>query len=449
METTEFYDANIMYSANSGAIIKLEAAPMFSEPVKQNEIKTFPWAPWGNSDRDGQEWANKVHRSSVLGGGISGKARIAIGRGVRPVIITAVNPDGTEEMEFVNDPEIEYWMEQNHTLNNSIAAVRSLLGWGWVHSRFILDNNGKKIARYETTDIVKCRMGRKNENTGQIEKTFYSPNFETAAMDSKKGNYLKEFDMLQEKNELFDLQEYIAINTPKREFSMIYRGDLDGNDYYPYPMWYSAMDWIDMVIKVPKMKVAMMNNEITVKYVITISPKYFEQGDPKWNKYTGAQRQEKFREKAAEINKHLSGTDNAYKSIVSGSYVDPVSGKEIDMIRITVLDDKIKDGKLLVDSGAANKEILFSLMLNPAIMGANTFGGDYSGGAGSGSDIREAYLVQIMLMESERHMNNNVFNIVKHINGWVDKYPGKNLQFRYPNSVLTTLDKGGSLAPAK
>lgn len=95
-------------------------------------------------------------------------------------------------------------------------------------------------------------------------------------------------------------------------------------------------------------------------------------------------------------------------------------------------------------------------------MGANTFGGDYSGGAGSGSDIREAYLVQIMLMENERQMNAGIFDVVKRINGWDKKtftvknkkgeeviVPGTKLCFKYPNLILTTLDKGGSTAPAK
>ena len=448
MDNTIFAADSVFYAANTGALIKLDdSATEFKDPILKNELNAKPWALWGSSDNNGKVWADKMRKCGVLTAAITGKARIAIGRGIRPVIITNVGPDGTEEMEFVNDAEIDYWLEQNHTFKNSISAVRNIIGWGWNHTRLILDNKGEKIARYKTDDIVKCRMAKKDENSRQIEKTFYSPNFDlyqgTSAEDDK---YLKSITLLEEGDELNDLQELIADGTATREFSMIYRSELDGQEYYPYPMWYSTIDWVDLVGKIPQMKVAMMNNEITVKYIIRIDPQYFKNLDGKWDSYDYAKRQAMFQAKATEINTHLSGTDKAYKSIVDSVYIDPATGKPIPFITIEVIDDKKNDGKLLVDSSAGNKEILFSLMLNPAIIGANTFGsGD--GGAGSGSDIREAYLVQIMLMEAERQMNNHIFNIVKHVNGWVDKFPGKNLQFRYPNSVLTTLDKGGSMKP--
>ena len=57
----------------------------------------------------------------------------------------------------------------------------------------------------------------------------------------------------------------------------------------------------------------------------------------------------------------------------------------------------IKTEDRLSTSAAANSEILFSLMVNPSVLGAGMPGGPYAGNAGSGSDIREGLLVSLIL----------------------------------------------------
>jgi hypothetical protein len=143
-----------------------------------------------------------------------------------------------------------------------------------------------------------------------------------------------------------------------------------------------------------------------------------------------------------EIDEFLAGAENAYKSIFVDGKLDPVTQTRYSMIDIEPIEDNTKPGELLPDSAAANIEILFALMMNPALMGANSFGKGYGGGAGSGSDIREATMVQIMIQEFERQCISKKLNLVAHINGWKDRIP--NLVWRFPGMVLTTLDKGKS-----
>jgi hypothetical protein len=81
-------------------------------------------------------------------------------------------------------------------------------------------------------------------------------------------------------------------------------------------------------------------------------------------------------------------------------------------------------------------------MVNPALMGAGQPGGAYSANAG-GSNVRESYLVQMMLLEEERKMNLTHLNTVKRYNGW-DKKFDKPLVFRHQSGLLTTLDTGKS-----
>jgi hypothetical protein len=133
------------------------------------------------------------------------------------------------------------------------------------------------------------------------------------------------------------------------------------NSYYPTPLWYAAKGWVDQAKSIPKLKNALMNNQITVKYLITISEQYWRRIHKLWDTYTPEKKQQVIKTKLDEIDKYLAGVDNQYKSITAMKYVDPVTKVEVSDISIEVIDDKIKDGKLLPDSQAGNSEILFAI----------------------------------------------------------------------------------------
>jgi hypothetical protein len=148
-----------------------------------------------------------------------------------------------------------------------------------------------------------------------------------------------------------------------------------------------------------------------------------------------------------QVDEYLTGAKNAYKSIFSTKVFDSVSQSWIQTIEINELDDKSKDGKLLPDAASANSEILFALMMNPALMGVDIPGGGAVRTAGSGSNIRESYLVQVMMLEMERRTMSKVFNLAKQVNGWQAKFGNKPLVLRFPNQILTTLNTGAPSAP--
>ena len=92
-------------------------------------------------------------------------------------------------------------------------------------------------------------------------------------------------------------------------------------------------------------------------------------------------------------------------------------------------------GFLKVSSAAANSEILFSLMLNPNVLGAGMPGGTYAGNQG-GSNIREAFLVNIANAWLDRQNILDPIEAMLEFNGVTD------IQLRFRNTILTTLDTG-------
>ena len=102
------------------------------------------------------------------------------------------------------------------------------------------------------------------------------------------------------------------------------------------------------------------------------------------------------------------------------------------------IDNQVDAKERLSTSAAANSEILFSLMVNPSVLGAGMPGGPYSGNAGSGSDIREGFLVSLILNYVEKQQILDPVEVMLQFNGV------QNVELIYRNIILLTLDKGKS-----
>lgn len=446
----------IGYSQRTKAAYLLPKGPnadgkKFSVPPEKTIGASRPYADWGTNNDLPIKMAKDIEECGVLNAGLDAKVRIAIGKGPMPFLLLNIDNEGKEELEFVGDSEIHDWMELNDSFSLSGNAMYDKFSYGWSPCQVILSRNRKKINRVKRTDVVTARLEKKNKQTGLIENLFLCDDWETNPAEGS--DYLKKIPILEEGVEYFDLQE----RTSGFEFALINRQLRNGRGYYPPTLWYSAKAWVDYIKRIPALKNAMMDNQITVKYLVTISATYWRRIHTQWDTMTPEKKQEIMDKKLDEIDQYLSGVENQYKSIFTSSYIDPVTKQEIADIKIEVLDDKIKDGKLLPDSAAGNSEVLFALQVNPALVGAGQPGGAYASNAG-GSNIREAYLTQLMTLEWERKDNARIYNLVKNFNGWSERLEKETiittattsrtvkprLVFRYPSGLLTTLDTGKS-----
>jgi hypothetical protein len=413
----------------------------FSVPQEGPAATPTAYAYWGPNNDLPDKMAKDIECTPVLAAALDAKPRIAVGKGITPFYLISTDPDGKEQLEAVRDPEMEDFFEMNDSFGYSINSCYDLFGYGWTVSQLLLSRNRKKINRIKRTDVVECRLEKKDKS-GIINNVYLSDDWQ--CNNQITSEYVKKIPILNEGAELYDLVERSA----GYEFSIINRNMRNGKSYYPPPLWYSGKHWVDIAKSVPKMKTALFNNQMTIKYLVTISMNYWKRIHQKWDTYTPEKRKQLMDDKLNEIDKYLTGNENQYKSIFANSYIDPVTKQEVADIKIDVLDDKVKDGKLLPDSAAANSEILFALNINPALFGAGQPEGAYSNNAG-GSNIREAFMMQLMLLEWERRQNARIFNVVKKYNGWSDRLEagGKKLVFRYPSGLLTTLDTGKSTKP--
>lgn len=138
-----------------------------------------------------------------------------------------------------------------------------------------------------------------------------------------------------------------------------------------------------------------------------------------------------------DFEKQLTSFENANKALWT-QYFMTDNGQTYGDWKISRMDSEIKSTDKLSTSAAANSEILFSLMVNPSVLGAGMPGGPYSGNAGSGSDIREGLLVSMILSHIEKQAVLDPVELMLEFNGY------RNIDLKYRNITLATLDSGKS-----
>lgn len=439
------YENGIGYNSTSGRLYFSQGvttygskdAAMYKQPEAANtNFDNSEWAIWGNNNLLPLEMGNHLENCGVLETAMGIKERLSMGKGIYPFYKTGIK-DGEEILEYANISEINDWMDNSNLFENGSLLSYDRNAFGWSCGSLVMNAGKDYINRIRRIDAVSARINRRTSTVIHSNKLFICEDWENAPnqVDNKK---IVSLPMLRKGYELQDLLEFNG-----NEVAFSSRALKRGKQYYPMPLWWSAREWVKVVRSIPGIKNAMFNNLIGVHAIIQISEKYWELRHEDWDNYDDKKKEAVIAEKYEEIDKWLTGVENQYKTLSSGCYIDPITQKETPFITITILDDKIKDGKLLPDSSAGNSEILFAALVSPAMIGAGQPGGPYANNAG-GSNIREAHSQQIMMLEPERKDIQFLMNLVSRFNKWDKKYAkgGAQLVFRFPAGLLTTLDTG-------
>ena len=211
------------------------------------------------------------------------------------------------------------------------------------------------------------------------------------------------------------------------------RDSWSNKDTYSEPVWLAG--WISIAKSVPVYLQKVYKNMSSWKWHVQIPYSFWERQYPETEYEDQAERMAKITGYMENMEETLLGVENADKTLFTHYGAKDLRGDETDEWKITPLEHKAKESDKLVTSAAANSEILFSLMINPNVMGAGMPGGAYAGNQG-GSNIREAFLVNIANAWIDRQNILDPLEIMLRYNGFTD------IALRFRNTVLTTLDTG-------
>jgi len=417
-------------------IMSTEGSPV-TTPVPPDDlnldIDNKRISPWGSYNSFPSDAVTIIGKTPVLNTALKFNMKTILGQGIFPVKVAGYNDDGTEQLTVVDDKAIIAFINSRMIRRYLQTALRDILKFGTCFPEFIFSKTYDKIIGLHTINAVYCRyLEMKNRVIDNVIVSGKFPDLPTEKADYNIVPCLNSIDPAA------DLLEKKAALKDSKKSCIFPLNDPWANDiYYPLPDWWTAKEagWIDIANKVPTFLTKMYENQISWRWHVKIPYNYWKKRYPE-NQYTDKKkRQELITADINELENNLTGAENASKAIISMFEINS-SGKAEEQWVIEPLDNKYKADDKLITSAAANSEILFSLMVNPSVLGAGMPGGPYSGNAGSGSDIREAFLVNVAMAWIDRQ------NILEPIETILEYNGFKDIELRFRNTILTTLDTG-------
>lgn len=414
------------------SINKKDIAVTEKADTEKFSIGTDKLINWGENNDFPQIADAMITRTGVLNTGLKFLRNLTLGQGIFPCMIDGIDDSGNEILKPINNRDLERFLSSRMVRRYLEKLLRDYLKFGIGFVQFIPSLTGQNFAGINTMNSLYCRLG---EMKGYDQYCYLSGKFPDAPtpQDVIKMRVLSEYDPE------WDLQLLKSENKLKNPgVVFVVRDSWSNNDHYSAPVWYTAYvaGWIDIAHNIPRFLLKAYEHQITLKWHIQIPYSFWEKKFP-YSEYPegGPTRKSAIESYLMSIENNLCGKENAEKPLITMYGVNEGNGRIEEEWKITALDNKSKDGDRLVTSAAANSEILFALMINPNVMGAGMPGGTYAGQSG-GSNIREAFLVNIANAWIDRQ------NILDPLECFLRFNGHKDVELRFRNTILTTLDTG-------
>ncbi|NQU54158.1 MAG: hypothetical protein HQ522_16645 [Bacteroidetes bacterium] len=430
----------LTYLPEAKALLAIKPSrDIFKDPTEIKTIGNYEIVPWGEDNNTPANVIEKLEKSEVVSANLEFNVLVGYGTGIKPMrrIIEDGKLQGYQEV-FDNE-EILNFFEDNDLSGYLLEQMTDLKTFYNIFPEIILSNDKKKIVTLRSKEAAFSRWGKMDKKLGRVTKHYYTSKWG----DNPKKEDITVSDVLDRFNPLADLQERIKAGKIKEpRFIVPISFPTPGRTYYQHAYWWSIFKsgWYDFSIMVPEAKKALMKNRFAVKYIIYISPKYFE----KLFIEEGIDRSDKEAVKARIDQEHqnfsdfLTGSDKAGKGLVAlKEMIHSTSGsKEEKYIEIEAIDLGKEGGEFLDDSEEVSNIISYVMGVHSSLIGSTP---GKSKGSFSGSDKRELFLMKQALMKPFRDRLLRPLSLIKRFNKWES-----DIVFAIPDIEFTKLDDNKS-----
>lgn len=387
---------------------------------------------WGKDNLFPWHAAETVRNTTVLNTGLRFLRNLTMGQGIFACKVKGYNDKGDEILQPVEDSSYQRFVGSRMVRRYMEKTLRDFLKVGISAVQFVPNAAGNKIIGLNAINSLYFRF------TEPLD-----------AMDSQNCVVSGSWDISPSSYSILPLlSDYSPENHAellsfmgKMKGGFVYpvRDSWSNDDIYGEPIWWPAYvaGWVDIAHMVPQFLKKAYKNQTTWKWHVQIPYSFWDKKFPLTEFKDANLRSQAIDKYMSSIEKNLLGAENAEKPIFTNYAVNEMNGRIEEEWKILPLSNKYSAGQEnLVTSAAANSEILFSLMVNPNVLGAGMPGGSYAGNQG-GSNIREAFLVNIANSWIDRQNILDPLQLYLQLNGAPD-----DLQLRFRNTILTTLDTG-------
>lgn len=360
------------------------------EVVKHDaSLESFEYASWGADNMTPTKFRKKLSKSPVAQRALNKLVRMDYGNG--PVYFKTEDLQKGGKVTRHYDPRVEEFHRRNRIDDLFLPHTIINRRWHWNNfGEFILNMTGDQIVGVRSLTSEYCRVAKQDPKTLTRDWLYYSEYFINGIASSDLTSLLL---LLPQ----FEQEQFILDHKSFGKFGYHNFIPSPGMTYYaehPAESLTRTNGYADVSIAVPEIVNTMMNNQVSLAYMIYIPISYFEARYPSFNTMSALEKGKLFQNKIDEINDKLKDPTNRYKSIAT--IVDDVNGQfgsNTGKIEITAVDDKVKKSEWIPSASMADNQIAHGIGIHPSLIGLTNEGGSL--GAGSGSDQREAHNSEI------------------------------------------------------
>jgi hypothetical protein len=431
------------------AVVITDSRNMFSIPdsnpipVPTKETNLRGVVPWGANNNLPQDIIDKVAVSPDLSVDMLFNVEMGYGDGIVACRYEVDDQGNRKVIPVYDNIEINAFFESNDINGYLLEQLTDLNFFYNIFPEIILnqdDPDNRKVVYLTSKEAAFSRWEEMNPENGKIEHHFYSAKWPEGIPDEKN---LEVTEVLDFHRPITDILQRIGRDPRKgnnKKDDKVYRYIVPvnfptpGRPYYRKPYWYSIIEsgWYDFAVAIPEFKKYLIQNGMTIRYVIYLSDDYFPDIFAREGIREVEAQKARVKKEYEDLNKYLTGLKNTGKSMVSFYRASP-DGKKMYRIEIQVVENKFKGGEYLEDSGEVSNMIAYTMGVHPSLIGAVP--GSNKGGF-SGSDKRELFIIKQALLAPIRERILRPLYLVKRVNKWPE-----DIHFAIPNITLTTLDK--------
>ncbi|HVW97502.1 MAG TPA: hypothetical protein VHA56_16130 [Mucilaginibacter sp.] len=399
---------------------------------------------WGNDNNYPKRVIEMAMQSPELLALIDFMVTVLYGDGVGYEVYSGLDTKGTHTWKPGFDPEVEDWLAMNDIQNYFLELVMDQVWFNHGFTELIKNKKSNYIAQVAHQEAAFCRFGKQNPATGYNDMVYINANWPAASMYDALTTPVPVLDT----RDIYAAQRFLQSRKFKSVFPTNYPSP--GSLIYQLPGWHALFSskWFDISKLIPILKHALMKFQMTIKYLMEVPEEFWKiqarDRNMSWETMTPVEKSNLKKLVKKEMDKFLTGAENTGKTLLTTFGWDKVNKVKIPGVSITVLDDKLQDGKYIMDSKEASGQFARAFTIPQPLMGPISAG---DMGAGSGTDARVHWNMLNARMKSRKVRNLGALNFVARCNQWPTRMPG--FRFYVKDIVMDTLDVNHSTSNPK
>lgn len=386
------------------------------------------YVSWGGDDQMPYNIIRYIEDDETLATCQLFNAEVCYGSGLRYCTEKASNAVKTQVENFLLDnPLPDYFL----------GVCQDLKHFNFAVSVIILNDDGDEIVELHRKPACYCRFAPADKN-GRLTKIIFGQ-----FRDTQPGDSFEEIELLDPRSPWRDLQQRLGRRaslidkpmTKTRKFAILTRFPGVDSPYYPIPH-YAALfkgSWYNIKRLIGEAKKSKLENAAPIKYVIEVSPRYWDNLF-KEKKVSSPEKQQKLMaEKKREMLQFLTNHENSGSVLFTGKSISLDGKGESPDISVNCIDSKNKEGgDWESDIAEAVNMVCFTMRVHSNLVGSVPGKAQTNN---SGSDKRELYTIAQALQKPYHDLLFLPHEIIIRFNQWKGVHPD------CPFIQLTTLDE--------